>query len=173
MKTGKGARPNTPRWPLSSLTGSALLFSFILFVAGCGAPGEPLPPAPPTPVAITDLTAQQAGDAVQFSFTLPNKSTLGEKLEEVPTLEVLRGSFKPDGTVDEKSFRVIDTVPGSLLSGYVQKGKVQFQDPISPEELKTHAGETVIYRVRTYVSAKKISANSQGASLKIYPVPAP
>jgi hypothetical protein len=96
MKTGKGARPNTPRRLLSSRTSSALLFLFLLLVAGCGAPGEPVPPAPPTPVAITDLTAHQAGDAVQLSFTMPNKSTLGEKLQEVPTLEVLRGSFKPD-----------------------------------------------------------------------------
>src|SRR4249920_1782877 len=107
MKTGKGARPNTPRWPLFSLTISALLFSYILFAEGCGAPGEPVPPVPPTPVAITDLTASQAGDAVQLSFTMPNKSTLGEKLKEVPAFEVLRGSLKPDGTADEKSFRVV------------------------------------------------------------------
>jgi hypothetical protein len=173
MKTGKGARPNTPRWPLSCLTISIALFCSILFAAGCGAPGEPVPPVPPTPVAITDLAAQQAGDAVQLSFTMPNKSTLGEKLKEVPTLEVLRGSLKPDGTADEKSFRVVDSVPGSLINEYVQKGKVEFPDAISPQELKTHAGELVLYRVRTYVSPKKISPSSPSASLKLYPVPAP
>ena len=173
MKTGKGAGPNTPRWPLSCLTISIPLFCSILFAAGCGAPGEPVPPVPPTPVAITDLAAQQAGDAVQLSFTMPNKSTLGEKLKEVPTLEVLRGSLKPDGTADEKSFRVVDTVPGSLINEYVQKGKVEFPDAISPQELKTHAGELVLYRVRTYVSPKKISPSSPSASLKLYPVPAP
>ena len=173
MKTGKGARPNTPRWPLSSLTISALLFSYILFAEGCGAPGEPVPPVPPTPVAVTDLTASQAGDAVQLSFTMPNKSTLGEKLKEVPAFEVLRGSLKPDGTADEKSFRVVDTVPGSLVNEYVQRGKVEFPDAISPQDLKSHAGDTVLYRVRTYVSPKKISASSPSAALKLYPVPAP
>ncbi len=173
MKTGKGAIPDTPRWPLSSLTISALLFFAVLFVSGCGAPGEPLPPAPPTPLAITDLNARQAGDAVQLNFTMPNKSTLGEKLKEVPAFEVLRGSLKPDSTVDEKSFRVVDTVPGSLVNGYEQKGKVEFMDPISPEELRTRAGEAVIYRVRTYISPKKISASSHDVSLKLYPVPAP
>jgi hypothetical protein len=173
MKTGKGARPNTPRWPLFSLTISALLFSYILFAEGCGAPGEPVPPVPPTPVAITDLTASQAGDAVQLSFTMPNKSTLGEKLKEVPAFEVLRGSLKPDGTADEKSFRVVDTVPGSLVNEYVQRGKVEFPDAISPQDLKSHAGDTVLYRVRTYVSPKKISASSPSAALKLYPVPAP
>jgi hypothetical protein len=173
MKTGKGARPDTPRWPLFSLAILLLLFVCDLFVAGCGAPGEPLPPSPPTPVAVPDLTARQTGDAVQLSFTMPNKSTLGLKLKEVPTLEVLRGSLKPDGTVDEKSFRVVDTVPGSLVSGYVEKGKVEFPDAIAPEELKTHAGETVVYRVRAYVSPKKISASSPDVSLQLYPVPAP
>jgi hypothetical protein len=173
MKTGKGARPDTPRWPLSYLSISVVLFSCILFAEGCGAPGEPVPPVPPTPVAITDLTARQAGDAVQLSFTMPNKSTLGEKLKEVPAFELLRGSFKPDGTADEKSFRVVDTVPGSLVNEYVQKDKVEFPDAISPQELRTHAGETVLYRVRTYVSPKKISSSSPSAALKLYPVPAP
>jgi len=173
MRTGKGAKPNTPRWPLSSLTISAVLFSYILFTDGCGAPGEPVPPVPPTPVAITDLTASQAGDAVQFSFTMPNKSTLGEKLKEVPAFEILRGSLKPDGTADEKSFRVVDTVPGSLVNEYVRKDKVEFLDAISPQDLKAHAGDTVLYRVRTYVSSKKISASSPSAALRLYPVPAP
>jgi hypothetical protein len=173
MKTGKGARPNTPRRPLSSLPTSVLLFSSILCAAGCGAPGEPVPPVPPTPVAITDLAARQAGDAVQLSFTMPSKSTLGEKLKEAPTLEVLRGTPKPDGTADEKSFRVVDTVPGSLVNEYVQKGKVEFADAVSPQELKTHAGDTVLYQVRTYVSPKKISPSSPSVSLRLYPVPAP
>jgi hypothetical protein len=173
MKPGKGARPDTPYQPLFSLTTSIFLFLSILFLQGCGAPGEPLPPAPPIPVAIAELAAQQAGDAVQLTFTMPNKSTLGEKLKETPTLEVLRGSLKADGAVDEKSFRVVDTVPGSLVRGYIEKGKVEFLDPIFPQYLKNHAGETVVYRVRTYVSSRKISAGSADATLKLYPVPAP
>ncbi len=173
MRTGTGARPNTPSGPLSTLTISAFLISAKLIVAGCGAPGEPQPPVPPTPVAVTDLAARQAGDAVQLTFTMSNKSTLGEKLKEIPAFEVLRGSFKSDGAADEKSFRVVDTVPGSLVSGYLQKGKVEFLDPFSPEELKTHSGEVVIYRVRTYVSSKKLSPNSPDVALKLYPVPAP
>src|SRR5208282_6939812 len=88
------------------------IFAF-LFAAACGAPGEPLPPSPPIPVAVTDLTAHQLGDGVLLTFTPPAKSTLGLRLTETPTLEVLRGSLRPDGTPDGKSFRVADTVPGS------------------------------------------------------------
>jgi len=150
-----------------------ILLLVILFVAsGCGAPGEPLPPSPPIPVAISDLTAQQAGDAALLTFTMPKKSVRGENLKEVPTLEVLRGSLKADGTPDAKSFRVVDTVPGSLIGNYVQQGKVEFRDPVSADEIKGHAGETVVYRVRTRVSDKKTSGDSKEVSLRLYAVPA-
>jgi hypothetical protein len=145
----------------------------VLFVAsGCGAPGEPLPPSPPIPVAIADLTAQQAGDAVLLTFTMPKKSVRGESLKEVPTLEILRGNLKADGTPDAKSFRVVDTVPGSVIGNYEQQGKVEFHDPVSAVQIKEHAGEPVVYRVRTRVSDKKTSADSKDVSLRLYAVPA-
>jgi len=52
-----------------------LLFVFVLLLAGgCGAPGEPTPPAPAVLVAINDLAAQQTGEAVQLTFTMPSKT---------------------------------------------------------------------------------------------------
>ncbi|HXR33571.1 MAG TPA: hypothetical protein VN830_07680 [Verrucomicrobiae bacterium] len=150
-----------------------LILLLVLSVAsGCGAPGEPLPPSPPIPTAISDLTAQQAGDAVLLTFTMPKKSVRGESLKEVPTLEILRGSMKADGTPDAKSFRVVDTVPGSLIGKYVRDGQVEFRDPVSAVEVKEHAGETLAYRVRTRVSDKKTSADSKDVTLQVYAVPA-
>jgi hypothetical protein len=118
------------------------------------------------------LTVQQAGDAVLLTFTMPKKSTRGERLKEVPTLEVLRGTQKADGTPDAKSFRVVDTVPGSLIANYTQEGKVEFRDPVPAGEIREHAGETLVYRVRTRVSDKKTSADSTDVSLRMYAVPA-
>src|SRR5271168_374933 len=86
-----------------------------LLAAGCGAPGEPTPPSPPVPVAVADLVAQQAGDGVQLIFTLPAKSIAGDRLTEPPAVEVVRGAPKPDGSPDTKSFRVVYTIPGSLV----------------------------------------------------------
>jgi len=67
---------------------SALLI--LVLAAGCGAPGEPRPPTPPVPVAITDLTAHQAGEGVQLTFTLPTKTISGDPLAKPPAIEVLR-----------------------------------------------------------------------------------
>src|SRR5689334_11965833 len=70
----------------------------LLLAAGCGAPGEPTPPSPPIPVAVSDLDAQQIGDGVQLTFSMPPKTTAGERLAETPAIEILRGALKPDGS---------------------------------------------------------------------------
>jgi hypothetical protein len=120
---------------------------------------------------VTDLTARQIGDTVVLTFTLPSRSTLGQRLTEVPTLEVLRGSLLPDRTPNPKSFRLVDTVPGSVLGTYLQQGKVEFPEPILPEQTRALPGGTVLYRVRTRVSERKVSADSNEVSLDLYPVP--
>jgi hypothetical protein len=142
-----------------------------LVLLGCGAPGEPTPPSPPVPVAVTDLSAQQAGDAVQLTFTLPSKTITGDKLAEPPAVEILRGALKPDGTPDNNSFRVIYTVPGLLMDNYAAEGHVRFADSVPPEETRAHPGATLAYRVRTRVSRKRASADSNTVTVRVYPVP--
>jgi hypothetical protein len=168
MKLRKVAKPSPPALPNFLFSIFYFLFSFLL---GCGAPGEPTPPSPPIPTAITDLTAHQLGDAVLLTFTLPHKSTLGQRLTEVPTLEVWRGALRPDGTPDPRTFHLVDTVPGTILSTYVEDGKVSFPDPVQPDELRARAGEIALYRVRTRVSERKASLDSNEVSVDLYPVP--
>jgi hypothetical protein len=164
------AQPSPPVLLDFLLTAGFLVLS-LLAASGCGAPGEPTPPSPPIPVAVTDLTAYQLGDAVLLHFTLPAKSTLGLRLADVPTLEVWRGNLRPDGTRDPRSFRQVDTVPSAILSGYVQEGEVSFPEPVPPDELRARAGETALFRVRTRVSERKASANSNEVAVQLYPVP--
>ena len=149
------------------------LFLLAMISAGCGAPGEPLPPSPPIPEDVSDLAGHQAGDGVLLTFTLPTKSTLDDKLAEIPTFEILRGTVKADGRVDEKSFRVVDTIPGAVMATYAQRGKAEFLDPISPAEIRLHPGESVVYEVRARVTDRKTSADSNYLSLQLYPVPEP
>src|SRR5215813_12098364 len=104
------------------------LFAAVLF--GCGAPGEPTPPSPPVPVAVRDLSAHQLGDAVQLRFTVPAKTVAGDKLAELPAVEVLRGDVRPDGTPDVKSFSVVETVPGAMLADKIVDERVEILNVI-------------------------------------------
>lgn len=150
---------------------SVYFLCVMLFCSGCGAPGEPTPHSPPVPVAIADLTAQQLGDGVQLIFTLPGRTATGKRLTEYPAVEIYRGAVKPDGSADLKAFRMVYTIPASLVNNYILEKHVEFVDPISPEETKSHSGGKVAYLVRTRISAKKASADSNIVRLAIYPVP--
>jgi hypothetical protein len=152
---------------LGLCTSSLALF----FAAGCGAPGEPVPPSPPIPVAVADLTGYQAGDGVQLVFTLPKKTITGDKLAAPPAVEIVRGSPKHDGSPDTKTFRVVYTIPGSLVENYVSEGHVKFVDPVAPEETRAHPGGTLAYVVRTRSSKKKASADSNAIFVRMFPVP--
>src|SRR5713226_893724 len=107
MENRKGTALHITRRPAQILAIFHFPFSILLLAAGCGAPGDPVPPSPPVPAAIKDLTAHQAGDGAQLSFTLPSNSISGEKLPAPPAVEILRGAVKPDGSADAKSFRVV------------------------------------------------------------------
>jgi hypothetical protein len=143
----------------------------LLCSAGCGAPGEPTPPAPPVPVAVADLVAQQAGDGVQLVFTLPGKTVTGDRLSSPPAVEVVRGLPKADGSPDEKSFRVVYTIPGALVANYLAEGQVRFTDPVAPAEIRSQLGHPFLYAVRTRASQKRASANSNVVQVRMFPVP--
>lgn len=145
---------------------------FVIFLAGgCGAPGDPVPPSPLVPVAISDLAARQAGDGVELVFSLPPKTVSGEKLTAPPAIEIVRGSLKPNGAPDPKSFRVVYTIPGAFVANYLAAGHVRFTDPISPAETKAHPGATYAYLLRTRLSKKRASVDSNLVQARLFPVP--
>jgi hypothetical protein len=143
----------------------------LLMAAGCGAPGEPTPPSPPVPLPIADLAAHQAGDGVQLVFTLPTKTVAGDRLAGPPAIEIVRGTPRPDGSPDAKSFRVVYTIPGSLVDNYASDGHVKFIDPVAPAETRAHPGGMLVYLVRTRASKKRASANSNAVFVRVFPVP--
>src|SRR5260370_42678023 len=109
MENRKGTRAYIEKRSAQVISIFQFLFCIFLFSAGCGAPGEPVPPSPPVPAAIRDLTAQQAGDGVQLSFTLPTNSISGEKLASPPAVEILRATVKPDASTESDPFIVLFT----------------------------------------------------------------
>jgi hypothetical protein len=173
MENRKGTALHKTKRPSQIPAIFYFLFFIFLISAGCGAPGEPVPPTTPVPAAIKDLAAQQAGDGVQLSFTLPSNTISGAKLTTPPAVEILRGAIQPDGSADPKSFRVVYTIPGALVENYRADGRVVFTDPIAPEETKLHPGGAVAYAVRTRAAQKRASADSNYVLLHVFPVPEP
>jgi len=164
------------RKPVSRRTEAARFASLVflalfLLAGGCGAPGEPTPPTPPVPAAVTDLAAHQVGDGVQLIFTLPAKTITGDRLALPPAVEIVRGLPKPDGSPDARSFRVVYTIPGSLVENYVAEGHVKFIDPVAPAEIRAHPGSLLVYVVRTRASKKRASADSNAVLVRMFLVP--
>jgi len=143
----------------------------IFFCAACGAPGEPTPPSPPIPAAITDLAARQSGDGVLLTLTLPTRTVMNERLTEPPAVEIFRGTMRPDGKPDNKSFQLVYTLPGALLDTYTNEKHIQFKDPIAPQEIQARPGALLVYRVRTRAAKKRDSADSNTVTVKVFPVP--
>ena len=165
-------------WPVNASFAIALSMSVaFLAVAGCGAPGEPVARSPLVATTISDLAAHQAGDGVQLTFTMPARSSIGDRLVSTPAVEILRGTVKPGGSPDVKSLRVVDTIPGSLAGKYLVADKFQFTDAISPQEIRSQGIKGVrtsfVYVVRTRLTQKRASTNSNFVTLDVFSVPEP
>lgn len=170
MRNGRAHPPPNVR-PFCSAPILLSLFSVFCFLPGCGVPGEPIPPSPPIPAPVGNLSALQSGDGVQLTFPVPDKTASGDRLPQPPAIEILRGSLKPDGAPDDKSFRVVYTIPAALLHTYVSGDHLRFTDPLAPRLLQSSAGQTLAYRVRARVSRKRASPDSNTATVTVYPVP--
>jgi len=85
-------------------------------------------------------------------------------------MEIFRGSLRPNGSPDNKSFKLVYTIPGALADVHTAEGKIQFTDPLPPDDLRTRPGTKYAYRVRTRASKKKDSADSNTVVAKVYPV---
>src|ERR1700677_1128657 len=95
MDDRKGEQTPTPAsealTPLLSIF--LLFFSLLalsLWLAGCAAPGEPQERKPPVPTAIADLAAQQLGNDVTLTFTLPKATMEHRSLKQTPAIEYYR-----------------------------------------------------------------------------------
>ena len=166
---------------VSSSRISSFEFRFLLFVllallceTACGVPAEPRPPRPIIPEAVTDLSARQRGDGGQLTFTPPAKSTEGEKLTGDPSIEILRG-FAPAAAHSPASgsIHVVYTLPGPVLDTYRNGDRIEFQDPIKPEDIARHEGERVFYIVRGRSSKRAASEDSNAATFIVRPAPTP
>jgi len=162
-------------FPIFPFLFSLFCASTILVLAGCGTPGDPVPPRPPIPQTIADLAARQAGESVVLTFTLPRTTVEGLPLEGPPPIEIYRGFLPADAkpAPGRAPVSLAYTIPSALVDTYLTEGRIRFLDPLKPEDLAQHAGQQLVYLVRTRAPMHRgrPSADSNLAALRVYPAP--
>jgi hypothetical protein len=118
-------------------------------LSACGYIGPPMPPTLDIPVAITDFSAWEYGDNIEFTFTLPAKTTENLDLKSLRSIELRIGENVPDS----KLVVLPISKPGLADSGQVPA--------------QTWIGKTVILQVRATGPKGKASAWSNPVSLMV------
>ena len=175
MKTRQGLpaprRPRASHRPLRA--GHFVLFLLACaLLAGCASPGEPMERKPPVPQAVDDLMAAQSGNSVVLTFTLPKETVDRRSLDHPPAIEIFRDFETPGGTTAPHP-TLHATITAAVVDSYTQQDRVRYTDSLQPEDFTQHPDGSVVYIVRTRASAKKSSADSNAASLRIHPAADP
>jgi hypothetical protein len=174
-----------PRWPpipKSRISNFHFLFSIfaVSLLLGCGVPGEPVERKPPIPTAISDLAAIQQGDDVILTFTFPKDSVEGRELKQPPAIEIFR-DFEPvpassaptSGSAAAANLTLLVTIPSAMVDQFDTRRQVRYDDALKPEDFTQHPHTQIVYIVRTRTSPKKVSSDSNAASLRVAPAPDP
>ena len=153
------------------------IFYVGLAAGGCAAPSEPTARHAPIPTAVTDLAAVQQGHRVILTFTLPKKTTDAKPLPADPSIEIYRQVVAAGAKVAAApAFSQSDlavTIPSAMVSHYADARQFQFPFEMKSASVAEAPGERTMFMVRTRVSEKKASADSNAASLHLYePFPA-
>ena len=120
----------------------------------------------------------QAGNDVILRFTLPNETVDRRPLKQPPAIEVYRiiraaGPAIPASSTVSPAPRLILTIPAAMVDQHIEQGRIRVVDSLKAEDFRPHAEDIAEYTVRTRASAKKESANSNPAVLRIYPAADP
>ncbi|MCU1341535.1 MAG: Fibronectin type domain protein [Candidatus Acidoferrum typicum] len=141
-------------------------------IIGCAAPGDPTARHPVVPTVITDLGARQFGSSVVLTFSLPRQSTDREALAEQPTIEIYRATLPPGVSPDRKTpWRLVYSIPPERVDSYLNGDRIEFRDPLTPNDFTGAAGSSLAYMVRTRVVKTRASGDSNIFTTRIYPPP--
>jgi len=155
------------------------IFAVSLLLGGCASPGEPLERKPPVPQAVTDLAAEQSGNDVILTFTLPKETVDHRPLHQPLTVEIYRdfeaavGANPPTAPQPSANPTLLVTIPPAMLDRYTTRDRVRYADSLTGDDFAQHPGASAVYTVRARASVKKDSADSNAASVPIYPAPLP
>jgi hypothetical protein len=180
MEIRKGAhRPRRSPTLKSRIPIFHFLFSIfaVSLLIGCGAPGEPVERKAPTPTAVNDLAASQQGDNVILTFTFPKDSVENRPLKQPPAIEIFR-DFQPVPASSAPASvpanpTLLVTIPSAMVVQFDTGRQIRYEDTLKPEDFTQHPNSQVVYIVRTRTSPKKVSADSNVATLRVAPAADP
>src|SRR5580704_184610 len=148
------------------------IFLASIAAAGCAAPSEPTARHAPTPTAVTDLAAVQQGHRVILSFTLPKKTTDSKPLPTDLSIEIYRqvvpSGAKPGAIPAFAPRDLAVTIPSAMVGHYADGAHFEFPFELKTATIAEPPGEQTIFMVRTRVNDKKVSANSNPATVHLY-----
>ena len=140
--------------------------------AGCASPGEPTARHPVVPTTVSDLAVQQSGDSLILRFTLPARSADRQPLTEHPAVEIYRAQLPGGAAPDKKAqWRLAYTIPSEQIDRYLKDDRVEFHDPLAPDDFAGAAGSAFAYKVRTRETRARASADSNVVLARAYPPP--
>src|ERR1700684_1104418 len=115
-------------------------------LAGCASPSEPLERKPPTPEAVTDLAAEQSGNDVLLTFTLPKDTVDRRPLGQTPAIEIYRDIEAPAKHGEQipapANPTLLAAIPAALTSQYGVQGRVRYPDALTPSVFDSSADRT-------------------------------
>ena len=139
---------------------------------GCAAPGEPTERKPLVAAPVTDLALRQLGNNVILTFTMPKETAEQHPLKQTPAVEIYRSIGPLVGNPKTPASLVV-TIPAAMTDQYFAEAKFRYPDVLNAADFPSSSGGEALYFVRTRVSPKKASADSNHVLLRIYPAPDP
>lgn len=148
------------------------VFLAALTAAGCAAPSEPTARHAPIPTAVIDLAALQQGHRVILSLTLPRKTTDSKPLPADLSIEIYRqvipAGTKPAAAPAFSQRDLAVTIPSAMVSHYADAGHFEFPFELKSPNIAEPPGEQTVFMVRTRVNERKVSADSNPATVHLY-----
>ena len=176
MRTSGGLRRVRNRRATLGVLPIAIVLS-LWGMVGCASPGEPVERRSPIPTAITDLSAEQSGNNVVLTCTIPRQTVDEKPLQEPPAFEIYRAihpivqglAARPVSTL-----ALLVTIPSAMVATYAAGGHFRYVDSLTAGDfLPNHQQSVADYVIRTRASTKKESAESNRVTLPIYAAPLP
>lgn len=140
-------------------------------LVGCASPGEPTERKAPVPETVADLAAQQLGNSVALTFTVPEQTADKRPLNQPLGVDIYRDFAPAAAKSPTAPTTLLVTIPAAMVSNYVAQGHFHYTDELRPEDFTQHPDSAAVYSVRTRASAKKTSGASNVASVRVYAMP--